>query len=148
MQDLRETIEVFTVSVNILGLVLMLVSTLGLFSIMLVEALNRKKHLALERALGASQFRIIKEFWSWSIVMSFLGVLIGSLLAYFSFSSILQTISPLFGDISNELNYDVGFSISALIKSVALILLFGGFFGVIPVIPVVKENIAESIKDE
>lgn len=148
MEDLRNTIEVFTVSVNILGLVLMLVSTLGLFSIMLVEALNRKKHLALERALGASQFRIIKEFWSWSIVMSFLGILIGSLIAYFSFPSILQTISPLFGDLSTELNYNVGFSLTALFKSVALILLFGGFFGVIPVIPVVKENIAESIKDE
>lgn len=148
MQDLRETVEVFTVSINILGLVLMLVSTLGLFSIMLVEALNRKKHICLERALGASKIRIIKEFWSWSIAMSLMGIIIGTSIAYFSFPSILSTISPLFGELSNQINYEIGFSLIALIKSISLILIFGGFFGVIPVIPVVQENIAEGIKEE
>lgn len=147
MTDLRQTVQVFTVSVNILGLVLMLVSTLGVFSIMLVEALSRKRQICLERALGASKNRIIKEFWSWSMAMSFLGIIIGSIIAYFAFPSILETITPLFGDLSNELDLGVGFSFIALLKSAALILVFGGFFGVVPVIPVVRENIAEGIKE-
>ena len=148
MQDLRETVDVFTVSINILGLTLMLVSTLGLFSVMLVEALNRKRHICIERSLGASKMRIIKEFWSWSIAMSFMGVIIGTTIAYFSFPSILEIISPLFGELSNQINYEIGFSFIALIKSISLILVFGGVFGVIPVIPVVRENIAEGIKEE
>ncbi|MDC7236286.1 MAG: ABC transporter permease [Sphaerochaetaceae bacterium] len=147
MNDLRKTVQVFTVSVNILGLVLMLVSTLGVFSIMLVEALSRKRQIALERSLGASKNRIIKEFWSWSMAMCFLGVVIGAIIAYFAFPSILQTITPLFGELSNELDLGVGFSLLALAKSSILILVFGGMFGVIPVIPVVKENIAEGLKE-
>ncbi|MGD1817866.1 MAG: ABC transporter permease [Pleomorphochaeta sp.] len=147
MNDLRQTVQVFTVSVNILGLVLMLVSTLGVFSIMLVEALSRRRKICIERSLGATKNKIIKEFWSWSIAMSFLGVVIGSVIAYFSFPTIIEIISPLFGDLSNEINFNVGFSFIALLKSVVLILIFGGFFGVIPVIPVVKDNIAEGLKE-
>lgn len=147
MNDLRQTVEVFTVSINILGLVLMLVSTLGVFSIMLVEALSRKRQICLERAIGASKFRIIKEFWSWSMAMSFLGVIIGSVIAYFAFPSILQTIAPLFGDLSSELDLSVSFSLIAMMKSTLLILLFGGFFGVVPVLPIVRENIAEGLKE-
>ena len=147
MTDLRKTVQVFTVSVNILGLVLMLVSTLGVFSIMLVEALSRKRQISLERALGASKNRIIKEFWSWSMAMCFLGVVIGAVIAYFAFPSILQTITPLFGELSNELDLGVSFSFMAFAKSSLLILTFGGIFGVIPVLPVVKENIAEGLKE-
>jgi ABC-type antimicrobial peptide transport system permease subunit len=148
MTDLRQTVQVFTVSVNILGLVLMLVSTLGVFSIMLVEALSRRRQICLERALGASKNRIIKEFWSWSMAMSFLGIVIGAILAYFTFPTILEIIIPLFGELSNEIDLGVGFSYIALLKSAALILIFGGFFGVIPVLPVVRENIAEGLKEE
>ncbi len=126
----------------------MLVSTLGVFSIMLVEALSRRRQICLERALGASKNRIIKEFWSWSMAMSFLGIVIGAILAYFTFPTILEIIIPLFGELSNEIDLGVGFSYIALLKSAALILIFGGFFGVIPVLPVVRENIAEGLKEE
>ncbi len=147
MQDLRKTVDVFTVSVNILGIVLMLVSTLGVFSIMLVEALSRKRHIALERALGASKGRIIKEFWSWSISMSFLGVLIGAIIAYFACPSVLSTIAPLVGDLSSELDLTSGIDLMALLMSAVLVLGFGGLFGLLPALPVVNDNIADVLKE-
>lgn len=81
------------------------------------------------------------------MAMSFLGVIIGSVFAYFAFPSILQTIAPLFGDLSSELDLSVSFSLIAMMKSTLLILLFGGFFGVVPVLPIVRENIAEGLKE-
>ncbi len=147
MHDLRKTVDVFTVSVNILGIVLMLVSTLGVFSIMLVEALSRKKHIALERALGASKGRIIKEFWSWSISMSFFGVVIGAIIAYFACPSVLSTIAPLVGDLSSELDLSSGIDLMALLESTILVLGFGGLFGLLPALPVVNDNISDVLKE-
>ncbi len=147
MQDLRKTVNVFTVSVNILGIVLMLVSTLGVFSIMLVEALSRKKHIALERALGASKGRIIQEFWIWSIAMSFLGVALGAIISYFVCPTVLSTISPLLGDLSTELDLTSGIDLKALLESAVLVLGFGGLFGLLPALPAVNDSIADVLKE-
>ena len=97
MEDLRQTVEMFTVSVNILGIILLLTSSIGIFSIMVVESLSRRREIALERALGASQSTVIKEFWTWSLTLSFTGAVLGIILSLILAKPVMQSISPLLG---------------------------------------------------
>ncbi len=147
MEELRNTVDMFTVSVNILGIVLLLTSSLGIFSIMVVESLSRRREIALERALGASQQLVVKEFWSWSLTLSLAGALIGVVLSLILAKPVMNNLSPLLGEISGQFQADSGIKIPALAAALAMALGFGGVLGLLPAISAVKGNIAETIRE-
>ena len=147
MAELRRTISIFAVSVNILGILLLLISSLGIFSIMVVEALARKREIALERSLGASQKRVVWEFWSWSIMLTLLGALMGILLAYLLAKTVLGTMEPLFGELSENISKDSGIQIPALISGFLLSLGCGGILGLLPAFFAVRGNIADTLRE-
>lgn len=147
MEELRNTVDMFTVSVNILGIVLLLTSSLGIFSIMVVESLSRRREIALERALGASQHLVVREFWSWSLTLSMAGALIGIILSLILAKPVMNNLSPLVGEISGQFQADSGVKVSALLTSIALALGFGGVLGLLPAFSAVKGNIAETIRE-
>lgn len=147
MNELRQTVSIFTVSINILGIVLLLTSSLGIFSIMVVEALGRKKEIGLERALGSSKIRVIGEFWQWSVFLSFLGAVIGLFLAFLISTPVLGTLTPLLSEFTS--NIEVGSSIKPLsiINTLLLVLLCGGILGILPAFSAVKGSISETIRE-
>ncbi|MDA3810460.1 MAG: ABC transporter permease [Spirochaetaceae bacterium] len=147
MEELRQAISIFTVSVNILGIVLLLTSSLGIFSIMVVEALGRKREIALERSLGASQIRVIKEFWSWSIMLSLLGAVIGIILAFILAKPVLGTMAPLLGELSENFSEASGVKLSSVISGFLLALGCGGILGLLPAFSAVKGNISETLRE-
>ncbi|MBI9107840.1 MAG: ABC transporter permease [Spirochaetales bacterium] len=147
MKELRNTVNMFSVSVNILGIVLLLTSSLGIFSIMVVESLSRRREIAIERALGASQNLILREFWSWSLTLSLAGAVIGVILSLILAKPVMNNISPLLGEISGQFQAESGIAASALLTSVAMALGFGGVLGLLPALSAVKGNIAETIRE-
>lgn len=147
MEELRNTVDMFTVSVNILGIVLLLTSSLGIFSIMVVESLSRRHEIALERALGASQQRVIKEFWSWSITLSLVGAVFGIILSVILAKPVMSTLSPLLGEISGQFQLESNLTIKAVLSSLVMALGFGGGLGLLPALTAVKGNIAETIRN-
>ncbi len=147
MEELRQTVSIFTVSVNILGIVLLLTSSLGIFSIMVVEALGRRREIALERSLGASQMRVVREFWSWSIMLTLFGALIGILLAFILEKPVLGTLAPLLGELSNNFSENSGIQVKSLISGFLLALGCGGILGLLPAFSAVKGNIADTLRE-
>ncbi len=147
MEELRNTVSLFTQSVQILGLVLLVVSSMGIFSIMVVESLSRRREIALERALGASRRSVLIEFFSWSLMLSAIGALLGTILAYFTAPAVLGTLAPLVGELSSELAATASLQMSAVVSAVLLVLVIGGGFGIIPALPVVREHIAETLRE-
>lgn len=147
MEELRRTVDMFTVSVNILGIVLLLTSSLGIFSIMVVEALSRRGEIALERALGASRRLVVKEFWSWSLTLSLTGAVIGVILAAVLAQPVLQSLSPLAGEVSSQFKSASGIKVQAVLLSVLMAISFGGVLGLLPAFSAVRGNIAETIRD-
>lgn len=146
-EELRQAVNIFSISVTILGLVLLLTSSLGIFSIMVVETLSRSHDIALERALGASQGTVITEFWSWSLALSSIGALLGIGLAYLLSDTVMGTLIPLIGEVSTELTGVAKIHIPALILGTALTLACGGILGLLPAIPVVRGNISETLRE-
>jgi putative ABC transport system permease protein len=147
MEELRQAVSIFTVSVNILGIVLLLTSSLGIFSIMVVEALGRRREIALERSLGASQLRIVKEFWTWSLMLSLFGAFIGIILAFLFAKPVLGTMAPLLGELSENFSKNSGVKIASLMTGFFLAVGCGGILGLLPAFSAVKGNIAETLRE-
>ncbi|MDC7233742.1 MAG: ABC transporter permease [Spirochaetales bacterium] len=147
MEELRKSVNVFSVSLSLLGIVLLLTSSLGIFSIMVVEALNRRKDIALERALGASQNDVVKEFWLWSLMLSLTGAAIGVILALILSGPVLNTLSPLVGEVSSQFSEAAGVRFGSVLQGVFFAVLFGGVLGILPSFSAVKGNIAETLRE-
>ena len=147
MERLRQAVTIFTVTVNILGLVLLITSSLGIFSIMVVESLDRRREIALERAIGASQKMVIREFWSWSLALTSIGALLGVLLAFISSGPVLGTLQPLLGEIAAEFSSSAGVKLPALLLGLLLALGCGGLLGLLPAFSAVKGSIADTLRE-
>lgn len=147
LQELRQAVSIFSVSVNVLGLVLLLISSLGIFSVMVVEALGRRKEISLERALGASQQLVLKEFWSWSLGLSFLGAVIGVALAWALSGAVLGTLAPLVGEVSAKFESASGLDPWAVVSGLLLALGCGGILGLLPAFSAVQGTIADTLRE-
>ncbi len=147
MNELRQTIAIFTVSIKILGIVLLLTSSLGIFSIMVVEALGRKKEIAIERALGASKLRVVFEFWQWSLMLSLLGATLGVILAFVIAEPVLGTMTPLLTELTDNLDMGTKIKPLALITGVLLALGCGGILGVLPAFSATRGEISDTLRD-
>jgi len=147
LEQLRQTISIFTVSVNILGLVLLVISSLGIFSVMVVELLGRRREIALERALGASQAMVVREFWSWSVALSLIGAALGLVLALLLSKPVLSTIAPLVGEVSDKFKDAAGLDPMSALAGVLLDLGCGGVLGALPAFAAVKGNISETLRE-
>lgn len=146
--ELRKTVDTFTVSVNIFGIIILLISSLGIFGIMLVESLNRRKERALERAMGASVKSVITEFWSWSFMLSLIGAILGALCAVLFAKPVMITIDPLIGELSSSSFQSDGIiQPMALLGGILLAIVAGAVFGLLPALPTAKENISETLRE-
>jgi putative ABC transport system permease protein len=147
LQQLRQAISIFTVSVNILGLVLLVISSLGIFSVMVVELLGRRREIALERAIGASQAAVVREFWTWSVALSLIGAVLGILIALPLSGPVLKTIAPLVGEVSTQFSAAAGLTLPSVLEGLLLALGCGGLLGAIPAFAAVQGNISETLRE-
>lgn len=146
LEQLRQAIRIFTVSVNMLGFVLLVISSLGIFSVMVVELLGRRREIALERAIGASQLAVVREFWGYSVALSVMGALVGLLVALALSDPVLRTLAPLLGEVSADFS-SVGLSAPAMLGGFALALVCGGVLGALPAFGAVRGTIADTLRE-
>ena len=147
IEETRATISTFSTVVNLLGVILLAVASIGILSIMLLEVLGRSREIALERALGASKFGIIKEFATRSVIVSSISAAVGVALALLLSGPLTALILPIFAGVDLA---EIGGVISVgsvLVGSIAAIAI-GGVFGTFPVFSVLKPGIADSIRSE
>ncbi len=146
LSEMRRTVNTFSIVVNLLGFILLAAASIGILSIMLVEALGRSREIALERALGASKALILREFFARSTVVSLISVVIGVGLAFLLSGPLTNLILPIFSGIEAS---EVGGVItpqSVLTGAVSAVVI-GGIFGVFPVFSVLNIGIADAIRE-
>jgi putative ABC transport system permease protein len=140
-------VNIFTIAVNILGIVLLVISSLGIFSIMVVEALGKRRDIALERAIGASQGVVVREFWTWSTSLSCIGAVLGIVLALVLAKPVLGSLAPLVGEVGDDFAKAAGIQAGAIFAGLALALGCGGVLGLLPALSAVKGNISETLRE-
>lgn len=146
----RRTVRSFALTVNVLGVVVLLASSIGIFSIMLVEVLNRMREVGLRRALGATQASIRRLFLAHAVTFSLAGGIVGTGLAALFYGGIGASLVPFFesaGLSAADLNLGTpGFG--PVMLAVASAAIIGGVFGFFPAISASRIAIVDAIRDD
>ena len=97
---MRDTVETFSLIVNLLGFILLAAASIGILSVMLVEALGRTREIAIERALGASVREVLRGFFAQSVLVSSISTIIGIGLAFLLSGPLTSLILPIFSGVN------------------------------------------------
>jgi hypothetical protein len=148
MEQLKRTANMFTIQVNILGFVLLIISSFGIFSIMVVESVDRRREIALERTFGAVKTTIMKEFWALSTTLSLIGAAAGSSMAFLLKKPFLDALSPFLVELMEEGPLPpLYIPLKAMVIVPLCAILCGGVVGFLPAIGAVRGNISNALKE-
>ncbi len=126
---------------GLFGTVALIVGSIGIFSIMVVDALERERDIGIKRALGATRGSVVREFTLEATLLSGLGGLLGVLLAALVIPLLARQVgSNLFWSI------DLRWQPLAALLVVGVALLLGLVLGIFPALRAGRTNPVEALK--
>lgn len=127
----------------VVGLVL-LIACVNLANLLLARATERKKEIAIRLALGANQWRLIRQLLTESVLLSVVGGALGLLLAYWINDFVAKITLPTDVTITFDLQIDWRVMLFALGVS----LLTGVLFGLLPAWQSTRPDLVPALKDD
>jgi putative ABC transport system permease protein len=132
----RRSLLIFVVAV---GCVL-LVACVNVANLLLVRGASREKEIAVRRALGARSGRIVQQLFIESLLIAFLGGASGVALAWAGKKLLLTLIAPMLPAME-----PIGLDARVLDSSLALAVLTGIAFGLVPALQATRVRSSESL---
>ncbi|HEY0726294.1 MAG TPA: ABC transporter permease, partial [Pyrinomonadaceae bacterium] len=124
-----------------IGLVL-LIACANLTNLMLARAAARSRELAVRQCLGASATRIARQTLTESLLLSFLGTLVGVLLAIWIVTALKSLVSSQIPHVQTA-----RIDATVLLFTVAIMLLTGVLCGLAPALRSARINLQDAIKE-
>jgi predicted permease len=124
------------------GLVL-LVACANVANLMLARAAGRRKEIGIRLSVGATRGRLIQQLLTESVAIAMLGGGMGLVLAYWASLVLLRIAAPPFG---GALNLNVSPDIRVLGYALAMSMITGVVFGLVPALSASKPGVSELIK--
>ncbi|HYA24426.1 MAG TPA: ABC transporter permease [Terriglobales bacterium] len=140
VSDLRRDYRIpLLLLMGIVGLVL-LIACVNVANLLLARASARNREIAIRVAIGANWLRLLRQLLTESILLAFLGGIAGSLLAVWGVRLLVTifgsgTTLPLLPDAH------------VLAFTIAICLLTGIFFGLIPALRAVRVQVSPALKE-
>ena len=142
MKQIMETMDTVTGYLKLLliaiAAVSLLVGSIGIMNMMLTSVAERTREIGVRKAIGARERVIIIQFLSESVMISFIGSMIGLVLGVGLSQGVGRFI----------LGYDVPFSIWPVVLSMGVAIVVGLSSGVMPAIKAAKLNPIDSLRYE
>ena len=150
IEESRRSVSSFALTINVLGVVILVASSIGIFSIMLVEVLNRMREIGLRRALGATTASIRRFFLSQALYFSVLGSAFGTALAFLFYRMVGMSLAPFFettGLSAADLDLATP-GVLPIALAVGAAVVVGAVFGFFPAIAASRTPIVDCIREE
>ena len=145
IMDMKQIMETMTTVTGYLKLLLvaiaavsLLVGAIGIMNMMLVSVAERTREIGIRKAIGARQKQIIIQFLSESILISFIGSMVGLVLGVGLSQGVGRFV----------MGYNVPFSAWPVILSVTVAVVVGLASGVVPALKAAKLNPIDSLRYE
>jgi len=120
----------------------LLIACANVANLLLARATAREREIAVRKALGASNPRIVRQLLSESVLLSFAGGIVGVIVCA-ALMPTLRALSPGAVPRLNETKVDAG----VLLFSLLLCILTGIIFGLAPSLQVARKELHSSLKE-
>ncbi len=122
---------------------LLLIACSNVGNMLLAKGTTREKEIALRAALGASRWRVIRQLLIESSLLALCGAAVGCLFAYVG----IKGLVPLMPITRLPSEVVIGLNVPVLVFGVALSVVTGLLFGLVPALKAARRDVVESLKD-
>ena len=142
--DIRNSIFAFSGLLAVVGALVLLLACVNLANLLLARATERRKEIGIRLAIGASRGQLVRQLLTESVMLSLAGGAVGLLLA--TWTNHLVSSIRLPTDIA--LLFDLRIDWRVLVFTLALSVLTGMAFSLIPALQASKPELVPALKDE
>src|SRR5947208_582622 len=142
--DIKNSVFAFSGLLAVVGALVLLLACVNLANLLLARATERRKEIGIRLAVGASRSRLVRQLLTESVLLSLAGGGAGLLLAFLTNHLIAGIKLPT--DIA--LLFDLRIDWRVLVFTLALSLLTGIAFSLIPALQSSKPELVPALKDE
>ncbi|MFY9556327.1 MAG: ABC transporter permease [Blastocatellia bacterium] len=140
----------FLVLFGAVGFVL-LIACVNIANLLLSRSVSRQKEIAIRMALGASRGRLIRQLLTESVLLAFIGGLVGLLVSLWGvevLSSLKPSGQPKHGSYLSVLDFSkANIDNQVLVFNLLLSLLTGFIFGLLPALQASRPDVSEALKE-
>ena len=129
------------------GLVL-LIACANVANLLLARASARQKEIAIRLSIGGSRWRIVRQLLTESLLIAFLGGMLGSLIAFLSLGSIARSVLAHLPIGAPQLVWNVSPDLHVWGYSLLLTALTGIVFGLAPALHATRQDLSTAVKGE